>query len=214
MVFVQLSEFTERNQQSRFIELADRFVCRDNDVEAFLKTKALDNEIRHRSRTYLFLDDNAGHIAAYFTLALKTLIFGDNVSSSVRKKPGGFSRDATSIASVLEVTLRSLHPYSVPNGTRDFLLCVFYPYYAPNGAWSLYIFRAESPAHNSPGQRRLRRRPGLRNKNIQPPCKGKALWRSDLWSFFGIRVHNLGMLCLALIRAAVFYYSETQGGGA
>ena len=55
MVLVQLSEFTERNQQSRFLELADHFICKDNDVETFLKTKALDNEARHRSRTYRLL---------------------------------------------------------------------------------------------------------------------------------------------------------------
>ena len=49
MVLVQLSKFTERNLQSRFLELADRFVCKDNDIETFLKTKALDNETRHKT---------------------------------------------------------------------------------------------------------------------------------------------------------------------
>ena len=51
------------------------------------------------------------------------------------------------------------------------------------GFRSLKCFlRPERPTHNSPGQRRLRRRPGLRYKNIQPPCKGKgkALWHSGL----------------------------------
>ena len=101
MVLVQLSEFAERNQQSRFIDLADKYICKDSDVETFLKTKALDSELRHRSRTYLTLDDNATHILAYFTLALKTLTLGDNVSSNVRKRLDGFSKDTSSIASVL-----------------------------------------------------------------------------------------------------------------
>jgi len=101
MVFVQLSEFVERKQQLQFIELAEQFVCRDADVEAFLKTSALENEIRHRSRTYLFLDNNAKHILAYFTLALKTLSIEASVSNSIRKRLDGFSKNTTSIASIL-----------------------------------------------------------------------------------------------------------------
>ena len=57
----------------------------------------------------------------------------------------------------------------------------------------MYIFRAESPAHNSPGQRRLRRRPGVRDKNIKPPCKGKALWYSVLRSFPAVQLRNPGI---------------------
>jgi len=45
---------------------------------------------------------------------------------------------------------------------------------------NLLFLRPKRPTHNSPGQRRVRRRPGLRDKNIQPPCKGKTLWHSGL----------------------------------
>jgi len=64
-----------------------------------------------------------------------------------------------------------------------------------NSEVTALFLRAESPAHNSPGQRRLRRRPGLRNKNIQPPWKGIMVQRFVLFSCrnFEIRYEISGL---------------------
>ncbi|MCL2387725.1 MAG: hypothetical protein FWC89_09300 [Defluviitaleaceae bacterium] len=66
-------------------EAIDVFICKDKDVEVFLKHKAIDFEMRDKSRTYLILDNDAFvrgtmTILAYFTLSLKSLEFRDTIS--------------------------------------------------------------------------------------------------------------------------------------
>jgi hypothetical protein len=84
----------------------ERFACRDKDVEGFLKNKAIDFDVRHKSRTYLVIDDEEINKAepvvyGYFTLVLKTLGLGDSLSKSTVKRIDGFSRDVRASEAVL-----------------------------------------------------------------------------------------------------------------
>jgi hypothetical protein len=87
-------------------EAINRFVCRDIDVESFLKNKAYEFEKRHKSRTYLLLDDAKyldGEIVllAYFTLSLKSLEFRDTLSKTKIRAIDGFSKEVKGVAIAL-----------------------------------------------------------------------------------------------------------------
>ena len=56
-----------------FKQKLSKFSSINEDVEDFIRNKAIEYEMRQFSRTYLILDDV--EIAVYFTLALKTLFF-------------------------------------------------------------------------------------------------------------------------------------------
>jgi hypothetical protein len=75
-------------------------------VEAFLKTKAVEFDLRNKSRTYLILEKESFgkrivKILAYFTLSLKILEFGPNISKSLIKNIDGFSKNVNSVAAML-----------------------------------------------------------------------------------------------------------------
>jgi len=83
-----------------------KFSCRDGDVESFLKEKALDFDKRHISRTYLVIDREAYigdkvMLLGYYTITIKTLDFGQNLSKSKIKRIGGFTSDITSTEAIL-----------------------------------------------------------------------------------------------------------------
>ena len=78
-----------------------RFTCRDDDVEAFLKHRAVDFESRDKSRTYLIFDDASGELIGYFTLSLKALPFKNHVSKSVIKNIDGYSKDVQAVGIIL-----------------------------------------------------------------------------------------------------------------
>jgi len=89
-----------------FWDAAKHFSCRDKNVEGFLQDKALEFDKRNVSRTYLYVDEvafasGAIVIAAYYTIALKTLSFTPAVSKRMIKDIDGFSKDAESVSAVL-----------------------------------------------------------------------------------------------------------------
>jgi len=106
MVVVQFKDIVGTDKELDFIEYINLFSCKDDDVETFLKNKALEYEKRNKSRTYLILDEkrlyqNEIIILGYFTLSLKALSFGDNVSKSKIKSIDGFSKDIRMTATIL-----------------------------------------------------------------------------------------------------------------
>jgi len=82
------------------LDAIERFTCKDEDVETFLKKKSFDFERRNKSRTYLVFDD-MGVLLAYFTLALDALLFGDDVSKNTIKKIDGFSKDIQAVGIIM-----------------------------------------------------------------------------------------------------------------
>jgi len=71
------------------------------DVETFLRRKALDFERRDKSRTYLIIDDNDNNLLGYYTLSLKALPFGKNISKSIIKTIDGFSKEINAVGLIL-----------------------------------------------------------------------------------------------------------------
>ena len=83
-----------------------QFSCQDKGVESFLQNKALEFDRRNVSRTYLLVDEDSfveGNlkIAAYYTIAIKTLILGTTVSKRMVKEIDGFSKEVDSVSAVL-----------------------------------------------------------------------------------------------------------------
>ena len=72
----------------------------------FLKQNALEFDRRNVSRTYLLLDSEAYELGemridAYFSLAIKPLMFDSALSKSIIKKIDGFSKIAESVGAIL-----------------------------------------------------------------------------------------------------------------
>lgn len=78
------------------------FECtRNQDVEYFLKNKAINFEKRSTSRTYLILDED-GQILSYFSLSFKEVTLNtEKVSGTSIKKLDGFSKTATTVKAYL-----------------------------------------------------------------------------------------------------------------
>jgi hypothetical protein len=76
------------------------FSSMNEDVESFLKNKAADFDKRDMGRTYLMFDDT-GNLVAYFTLALKSVVFGNDVSNTLKKKIHGATSDIKSVPVIL-----------------------------------------------------------------------------------------------------------------
>jgi len=70
---IPLKELIERDKLDTIYKAVLNFSCQDDDVESFLKNKAIDFEKRDRSRTYLLVDDDNNNLLGYFTLSLKAL---------------------------------------------------------------------------------------------------------------------------------------------
>jgi len=72
------------------------FSCKkNNDLEEFLSTRAILYEQVSKSRTYLFIDEDALDekisILGYFSIGLKTLMLPDNLSNNQIRKLDGYS---------------------------------------------------------------------------------------------------------------------------
>jgi len=70
------------------------FCSKNEDVETFLRKRAIPFEKASRSRTYLILDEEALkdrkiNIIAYFTVSMKALILREEISKSVRRNLDG-----------------------------------------------------------------------------------------------------------------------------
>jgi len=87
-----------------FLYAIERFKCQDNDVEKFLKEKALEFDKRNKSRTYLLFDTDDSDdiiILGYFTVTMKSLKLSPALSKSKIKKIDGFRSDIKETESVL-----------------------------------------------------------------------------------------------------------------
>ena len=98
---IPLREVIDNGSPPVVHDAISRFKCLDNDVEVFLKTKAIDFERRDKSRTYLVFDDEAGNLLGYFTLSLNALRFKDEVSNNMIKRIDGFSIDIKAVGIML-----------------------------------------------------------------------------------------------------------------
>ena len=98
---VALREAIDTGAFEKVLSAISQFSCQDNDVETFLKSKAIDFEKRDKSRTYLVFDDSSMALLGYYTLSLKALPFNQNVSKSTVKSIDGFSKDIRAVGIVL-----------------------------------------------------------------------------------------------------------------
>jgi len=101
-----LKEISEIISLNELNSILNSFYCKDKDVESFLKAKALDFDLRNKSRTYLILEKESFSkgvfkILAYFTLSLKILEFKNSTSKSLIKNIDGFSKNINSVAVML-----------------------------------------------------------------------------------------------------------------
>ena len=99
MVITLREAITSTKLTNTVANAVSKFTCQDNDVETFLKTKAVDFESRNKSRTYLIFDDDV--LVAYFTLSLNALSFRENVSKNTIKRIDGFSKDIKAAGIIL-----------------------------------------------------------------------------------------------------------------
>lgn len=83
-------------------QLLRSFTCPKNqDVELFLHSKAVEFEVRDTARTYLMLDD-IGQILAYFSLSFKEIELIDRgLSLTAIKKLDGFDKRAERVKAYL-----------------------------------------------------------------------------------------------------------------
>lgn len=79
------------------------FSCPKNpDVESYLHSKAVDNQLRDRSRTYLIVRDDDAALLGYFSLSLKELeLCNATISKSQVRRIHGFDRNAQSVPAYL-----------------------------------------------------------------------------------------------------------------
>lgn len=96
-----LKEIIDKGGLNPILEVISRFSCQDDDVEDFLKNKAVDFENRDKSRTYLIIDDASDDLIGYFTLSLKALPFSKEVSKNAIKNIDGFSKDIQAVGIIL-----------------------------------------------------------------------------------------------------------------
>jgi hypothetical protein len=83
-----LSDLLSLYTQEHVSEAFSTFSCeRDKDVESFLKEKEIVQEKKHISRTYLiFTTNEEPELAAYFTVAVKSMDVTDLECNSALKK--------------------------------------------------------------------------------------------------------------------------------
>jgi len=98
---ISLKEIIDGGRLDSVSAVISQFSCRDEDVEKFLKSKSVDFERRDKSRTYLIIDDVSTALLGYFTLSLKALPFGKNVSKSAIKSIDGFSKEIQAVGIIL-----------------------------------------------------------------------------------------------------------------
>jgi len=88
MQIISLSSLLEATtEEAEVSEYLSSFLCKkNNDVESFLHNKAIENEKRSFTRTFLVIDEEMqGEIIGYFTLLVKEFAFLDDVSGTKRK---------------------------------------------------------------------------------------------------------------------------------
>ncbi len=82
------------SDEAKAQELISIFACKkDEDIENFLKNRAISFEKLGKSRTFFIYDENEDdfQILAYFTLAIQVLKVHDMISNRKAKSLDGFS---------------------------------------------------------------------------------------------------------------------------
>jgi len=111
------------NNEAVFFKM-NEFSSLNEDVEYFIKYKAVEFEKRNFCRTFLVFDDDA-NLIAYYTLALKTLFFNADLSKNKRKQIQGFTADVSSVPVVLIGQLSKNNTFSNKiTGTELLDLCL------------------------------------------------------------------------------------------
>jgi len=103
---VPIREILGTNREINLKSAVQNFSCRDKEVEGFLKSKAFEFDVRHKSRTYLMVDEQQINndepiIYGFFTLTMKTLELGETLSKSIIKRIDGFSKDVQATEAIL-----------------------------------------------------------------------------------------------------------------
>jgi len=97
-------EIAGTEDETDFLKAIEKFKCQDNDVEKFLKEKAVEFDKRNKSRTYLLFDTDDSDdivILGYFTVTMKSLKLSPALSKSKVKKIDGFRSDIKETEAVL-----------------------------------------------------------------------------------------------------------------
>ena len=75
---VSLNKLLTSYPEKQISDKLSEFSCkRDKDVESFLKEKAIVQEKRHISRTYLIFSTDSKELVAYFTVAVSSMDVSD-----------------------------------------------------------------------------------------------------------------------------------------
>jgi len=79
--------YEDSSSMSKLNELLSSFVCpyENQDLAKFLRDKAINFDKRNLSRTYLVLDDAFENILGYFSIGMKAVKLGDDISKSKRE---------------------------------------------------------------------------------------------------------------------------------
>ena len=105
-ISIPLKDLVGTSREANLKAAIEKFSCKDKEVEDFLKNKALDFDVRHKSRTYLVFnseqsDKDEPIIYGYFTLTMKTLELGETLSKSTVKRIDGFSKSVLATEAIL-----------------------------------------------------------------------------------------------------------------
>lgn len=98
---LSLKDLLNEIDEEEVVNILASFKCEKNeDVDSFLKNKSIRFEKADRSRTYFIIDYisfTKGKIAilAYFTIAMKKVDLGSDISKNMRKELDGISKEAS-----------------------------------------------------------------------------------------------------------------------
>ena len=68
------------------------FICENEEVQEFIRDKAINQEERGLSRTILIFDENNGLLVGFYALSIKSLVLSGKLSSHKRKTYFGTSQ--------------------------------------------------------------------------------------------------------------------------
>lgn len=78
---------------SLILSKINNFESKNDDVTSFLKEKAIQYNKSNRAKTFLLFDDISYDLLGYFTLAVKSVAYCENVVKSTRTKIAGHDTD-------------------------------------------------------------------------------------------------------------------------
>ena len=100
MAFVEerLSEILEQFGEENTERVLSEFVCSENEeVELFIREKAILHEIRGLAKTVLVFDKETESIVGYYTISTKSFVIHSNINSRMKKKYFGTTQTSGDI---------------------------------------------------------------------------------------------------------------------